>query len=360
VVVLATVEEEVGLDGARNISFAKDGKVNGLLEKTKYFINADGEDGEKITIGCAGHEFLTVTLPLEREPVSQDTEFLTLHVSGLQGGHSGINAERISANSVLAQWLDTLKEENGWRISEVKGGEFDNAIPTSAEMTIGFPKDKAQAIKEKLQQHPANDQEQEMKFSITLPSVKPEQLMTEKSSRAVASILSEVKDLHGVDGYFEVYGEKMPTRSLNFAIVDTSKPENQIKLMSRLGRIEEQGKYREQLKEIAKKAGAQATEKSWMSPWQPDEKSQLPTIAKELYQEIFGKPLVLEVTRGGLELGPLHEKFPQSEKIALATTITGAHSATEQVEVQSIADCYLFLSKLVEKLEKTLITGSSL
>lgn len=354
-VVLATREEEIGLDGARNISFAKEGKVQSVLENAKYFMNADGEEEGKITIGCAGHEFLNITLPIEQEPTPRDLDFVTLRVSGLQGGHSGINAERMSANAVLAAWIENLKDENGWRIRDVKGGEFDNAIPTIAEMTIGMSKEKREAIMKKLEQHPEYSEETALHFSIDPVTVRPEQVMTEKSSRAVASVLTDIKKLHGVDGYFEAYGEKVPTRSLNFAIVDTEKPENQIKLMSRLGKTDEHGKYFDQLKVITKKMGANAAETSWMTPWTPDEKSQLPAIAGDLYQETFGKPLVVEVTRGGLELGPLHEKFPKSEKIAIATTITGAHSANEQVEVQSIADCYLFLSKLVGRLEELLV-----
>src|SRR5512137_1258645 len=79
---LYTVDEETGLTGA----FAmKSDMLTG-----KIMLNLDSEDFGVITVGCAGGGDSAIELPIKMQPAKGD-EPLLVKVSGLRGGHSGVD-----------------------------------------------------------------------------------------------------------------------------------------------------------------------------------------------------------------------------------------------------------------------------
>ena len=86
-------------------------------------------------VGCAGGIRLDLTLPYEKNEKASDLYALTL--SGLHGGHSGmeINKGYENAIKILAE---ILKEAEGVRIASISGGNADNAIPRFAECIISL------------------------------------------------------------------------------------------------------------------------------------------------------------------------------------------------------------------------------
>jgi len=97
--VLITVDEETGMTGAFALS------EDAL--KGKIFINLDSEEEGTVYIGCAGGGDTRFSLPIERIRPPADTTALKVKVSGLRGGHSGvdINEGRANAIKVLARVL---------------------------------------------------------------------------------------------------------------------------------------------------------------------------------------------------------------------------------------------------------------
>ncbi|MFW9922574.1 MAG: hypothetical protein ACFFDW_04705 [Candidatus Thorarchaeota archaeon] len=80
--ILLTVDEETGLTGAFAI---KTGFFSG-----KYLLNVDSESIGKITISSAGGGGTDFIIPSQYEK-NDSIESYRLHISGLQGGHSGVN-----------------------------------------------------------------------------------------------------------------------------------------------------------------------------------------------------------------------------------------------------------------------------
>ena len=101
---LFTVEEEVGLGGAEPL---KPGFISG-----KTLLNLDSEDEGTFIIGCAGGQKAEIRLPLTLGKPRPEAA-LHLRVSGLQGGHSGvdIHKHRASANKLLARALDHIRRK---------------------------------------------------------------------------------------------------------------------------------------------------------------------------------------------------------------------------------------------------------
>ena len=99
---LFTVQEEVGLGGAHHL---QPGFLNG-----KILVNLDSEDEGTFVIGCAGGQTTHIHMALTFEEPTQKAAFM-LKVSGLRGGHSGVDIHKhyASANKLVARALEHAK-----------------------------------------------------------------------------------------------------------------------------------------------------------------------------------------------------------------------------------------------------------
>jgi len=124
-----TIDEESGLTGASDFP-------NGLL-KSKYFLNLDGEEEDTLCIGCAGAVNTVARRKIERRAAGAGDAW-RLRVSGLMGGHSGIdiNKGRGNALRILGRILQLLREHVNPGIASLEGGSKRNAIPREASATI--------------------------------------------------------------------------------------------------------------------------------------------------------------------------------------------------------------------------------
>ena len=92
---LFTTQEEIGMDGAKEFDYS------GI--DAKYLINVDGEEENTAIVGCAGGVRLCYEKDLEL--IENKDNIYSIKVSGLHGGHSGvdINKNRINSNWLVAQ-----------------------------------------------------------------------------------------------------------------------------------------------------------------------------------------------------------------------------------------------------------------
>jgi dipeptidase D len=105
--VLITVDEETGLVGA----FGLDMQELGI--ESKLMVNLDSEDLGVITIGSAGGGDTTLTKKLNLMDVTGEATFFDLSISGLFGGHSGVDIHkpRANANKLIARMLTLIVEK---------------------------------------------------------------------------------------------------------------------------------------------------------------------------------------------------------------------------------------------------------
>ena len=80
---LFTIDEEMGMTGAMALT------KNQL--KGKILLNLDSEEDDEITIGCAGGVDVEITGNYNLEKVNNDFQYYEISVSGLSGGHSGVD-----------------------------------------------------------------------------------------------------------------------------------------------------------------------------------------------------------------------------------------------------------------------------
>src|ERR1035438_6714933 len=128
---LFTIDEESGLTGASEFPER--------LLQSKYFLNLDGEEEGTLCIGCAGGINSVARRKIARRPVLSG-EGWRLRVSGLQGGHSGIDIHKGRGNAVriLGRVLQTLMDRVPVGVAGMQVGSKRNAIPREASATVAL------------------------------------------------------------------------------------------------------------------------------------------------------------------------------------------------------------------------------
>ncbi|HLX11519.1 MAG TPA: beta-Ala-His dipeptidase, partial [Bacteroidota bacterium] len=119
---LFTIDEEVGLGGASHLQ-------PGWL-KSKTLLNLDSEEEGALYVGCSGGTDTVARWKADPEAAPAGTVPVTLKVTGLKGGHSGLEIDKNRGNAIkiLNRALRDL-ESTGIRLSSIGGGNKRNAIP---------------------------------------------------------------------------------------------------------------------------------------------------------------------------------------------------------------------------------------
>ena len=97
-------------------------------------INLDSGEEGVLTVGCAGGAKADFKIPVQ---LCENTDpCVKITVSGLLGGHSGIdiNKGRLNADTLMGRLLGGLNSE--FRIVSLCGGFKDNVIPNACECVI--------------------------------------------------------------------------------------------------------------------------------------------------------------------------------------------------------------------------------
>ncbi len=137
---LFTIDEETGMTGAQGLQ-------GGLLDG-KIMLNLDTEDDDELTIGCAGGVDVNVSGSYRVEAAGDNCTAYKLSVTGLTGGHSGmdIHLGRGNANKLMNRLLFETADKFTLRVAEIDGGGLRNAIPRESFAVVVVPNNNAEAF----------------------------------------------------------------------------------------------------------------------------------------------------------------------------------------------------------------------
>ena len=129
--VIITTDEEDGMEGAFGLS-------PDWLDGARYLINLDNEVSDEVLVSTAAGDSVKATGTVTLQKPAGDTAVM-LELKGLQGGHSGIEANKGRCNGLIAM-ARLLKEvrDQGLEFGLVSfgGGTASNAIPSKANAVI--------------------------------------------------------------------------------------------------------------------------------------------------------------------------------------------------------------------------------
>lgn len=342
---LFTIDEETGLTGASELGID-------MLEG-RLLLNLDSEDEGELTIGCAGGMNTHVYLPLREEAGASGVGY-EVRVTGLKGGHSGvdIHLQRGNAIKLLARALYAVSRELPFHVVRLEGGNAHNAIPREASATVLVPGDGgSNGFASRLESEMGSIREE-------LGTVDPGMACEIGDSTASggawdAATTGRALELitalpHGVMAMSDEIAGLVET-STNLAVVGRAGDRIEVLLSSRSSVASALLALRQRIGATAALAGAAAEEEGGYPAWQPDVSSRLLSIVKAVYAEIVGEPKVGAI-HAGLECGIIGEKYEGMDMISFGPQIEFPHSPDERVRIDSVGTFYTVLRAVLERL----------
>lgn len=339
---LVTTSEETGMDGAHALT-------NEHLSG-KILLNIDSEEEGVFLVSCAGGANIITTFKLEKEKKSSNG--LEIKISGLKGGHSGMEIVKQRANAIklLGRILDECKRNYCIRLSKINGGTKHNAIPSDAMAIIST--EDINAIKNIIDKLTADFKEEyrveDSGLKIEVKEVKVEETYTEKLSNDVIDYIMMAPD--GVQ-YMSKDIEGLVQTSLNNAIVEEKDNSLEITTSVRSASSSSLREILNVLKVIATRTDANAEEKSAYPAWQFDKDSKIREKAVKVYKDLFGKEPEVSAIHAGLECGLLKEILPATDMISFGPNLYDVHTEKEHLSISSVQRVWNFLVKLLEELK---------
>ncbi len=346
---LFTVDEEAGMTGAQNL---KPGWLKGDI-----LLNLDTEEDDELSIGCAGGVDTDIKWEYEQESLEGDYQALEIKVSGLTGGHSGMDIieGRGNANKIMNRMVWGTDKRLGLRIVSIDGGSLRNAIPRESIAVVLVPHHKLNDIKP-YWDNLINELREE--FATTDPALQISYKdITVDADTAMAlddqqKLVLAIQACH--DGIKRMSPDvaNLVESSNNLARVEVKNGKGQAKCLTRSDR--ESGKW-----DLAHAVsapfimlGAEVNHSGSYPGWKLDPSAPMLEMMKALYIELFkDEPKVL-ACHAGLECGLLGQHYPNLEMISFGPTIRGAHSPDERVHIKSVQKFWGYLQEALKRIPK--------
>ncbi len=341
---LFTVDEETGLTGAFAL---KSDMLTG-----KIMLNLDSEDFGIITVGCAGGGDSKITLPITKNPITKDMKSILIKVSGLRGGHSGIDIheQRGNAIKILARLLWKTSQSYDFYIYDIKGGDKHNAIPRESYAKVAVEGSKKNKFvsdlvgEEKVIFEEIKPIDPNFKLVIE-PIENPDSTFNKDSQVKALNLLHSLP--HGIDKMSYDIPDLVET-STNLATVALDKNNLLVGMSSRSSIMSSLQDFRDRIKAIALLSDAKVTENISYPGWKPNLESNILSISKNIFEELYGKEPKVEAIHAGLECGIIGEKFPGMDMISIGPTIKYPHSPEEQIQVSTVSKFYDYVLNILK------------
>ena len=343
--VLLTVDEETGMTGAFELQ-------GGMLDG-KILMNLDSEDEGELYIGCAGGIDVSGRLEYSGEDVPQGAEAFKLSLTGLKGGHSGldINLGRGNSNILMCRFMYEAVQKYGMRLAGIEGGSLRNAIPRESFALVTVPSGQKDeflaAVKEyeSVYRSELGTAEPNLSFRAE-PADMPGSLIDvsaqDKLIRIVYGLPNGVirmsADMHGV-----------VETSTNLAIVKSEKGAIDVLCLVRSSVDTAKDSLAFSLQSVMELAGAEVTLSGSYPGWKPDVDSPILATMKKVYERDFGKVPDVKVIHAGLECGIIGDSYPGLDMISFGPTIRFPHSPDEKVHIGSVMKFWDYLVRTLEE-----------
>ena len=343
--VLVTYDEETGMTGANCL---KPGVLKGDI-----LMNLDSEEEGELCVGCAGGLDASASFKYLKYNTPAAYKGLRITVKGLQGGHSGmdISLYRANANKVMARILLPAMEIFGVKVVSFTGGSLRNAIPFEAVADVLVPEDNLAAVRTLIDnifgEVKAEFKESDPSAAIYVDEIEaaPKYIQSSVMLRAVKAMIACPSGVIRMSRTMEGLTET----SINMAIVRTERGNITVHSLMRSAVDTAKADLAERIRCIFELAGANKIEfKGGYSGWTPKLDTPMNKVMMEQYQKVYGKPMKIMATHGGLECAIMGAKYPAWEMVSIGPTIKYPHSPDEKVNIASVARTWEYLKAVLE------------
>ena len=345
---LFTIDEETGMTGAMGLEA-------GIL-KGDILLNLDTEEDDEIGMGCAGGIDITATGTYSLEETPKNTTAFSIAVSGLHGGHSGMDIIKGlgNANKIMNRILFEGATKFGLRISEINGGSLRNAIPRESFATIAVDTLSKETFLQEI--------------NILINTIKKE-LLTLESSLSIkineTVLPNNVMDLRMQKGLIKsIYAalngvykmspdvDGLVETSNNIARVIVKDGTIKIGCLTRSSSESSKLDLGNSLRSVFELASFKVAFSGSYPGWQPNINSEILDVIANLYEKLHGEKANVAACHAGLECGILGKNYPKMDMVSFGPTIKGAHSPDEKAQISSTQKFWKFLIEILKNIPK--------
>lgn len=362
--VVITVDEEVGMDGARGIDLS-------MLTGNRM-INLDSEEEGIFLTSCAGGARVKCRLPLGgAQPADGESRLAyEITVGGLQGGHSGgeIHKERGNSNCIFGRLLCGLCGKVPVRLASVRGGLADNAIPretTGVLVIAGRDREAFESVLDTAEKEIREELSvKDPGFFVKTAEHEGEGLVCagiQDTKRAAAFLCALPNGVQAMSA--DIPG--LVETSLNLGILELSTEQSGAEPVAGLAAENpapvliaefsvrssvESAKSAliDKLQAVTELAGGSITVTGDYPGWRFRKDSPLREKMVRLYREMYGAEPRVEAIHAGLECGILGSKIPNLDCVSIGPDMCDIHTTEETLSISSTARVWEYLVRLLE------------
>lgn len=337
---LFTIDEEVGMDGAVGL---KPGFLKGDI-----LLNCDSEKEGELFVGCAGGADLNISMQFKEDTyIPEGDVAVKLSLTGLKGGHSGVDIHlgRANANKLMFRFLKEAVCDYGARLSSIEGGSLRNAIPREAFAVVTIPGDNVEALWELVADYQETFRnefagiERQIDFVAEMAEM-PATLIPEEIQDDLINAIEGCQN--GVISMLQDFPGTVESSS-NLAIVKSSAERIEIQILVRSSSDSRKEWVCSSLESVFSLAGAKVEYGGAYGGWQPNIHSPILKVMEQTYEDLFGKKPEVKVMHAGLECGIIQETYPNMDMISIGPDLEHPHSPDERVSISSVRKTWEFI-----------------
>ena len=343
---LFTLDEETGLFGAQAL---KSGFLNG-----KILMNLDSEEDGALYIGCAGGQNTFVKFKSTLNDVPANTTALEIKVSGLKGGHSGldINTGRGNAIKLMTRLLHELNYTFGIRLVSINGGSKHNAIPRETFSVIRVAKKFTADTLTYIERY---NKIVQAELSSVEPSLNVVAVETKSKSKVMDKTTTKnlIDSLYAVPNGVIKMSADIPglvETSTNLAVVVTKGKEVVATLSQRSSVESEKNDISNSIAAFFKLIKAEVKQSDGYPGWKPDIHSPVLCTMKNVYNQLYGSDPEVKAIHAGLECGIIKERYPDMDMISFGPTLMDVHSPDEKIKISTVPKFWALLTTVLKKI----------
>lgn len=346
-----TVDEEIGMLGAAAIDCSP--------LKSKIMLNLDSEDEGYLLVSCAGGVTAASHIPVSFIPAADKT-LMSINISGLLGGHSGVEIDknRANANILFGRILYTLNKKLSFNLVSIEGGLKDNAIVKTAVAVIAVNESDIQTVKdcvshmEYLFKH---------EYVVSDPDIKITAEITDSSSEAAANdmmdnistnrvIAALVNMPYGIQGMSSNI-EGLVESSLNLGILKTTDTEVVLSYCVRSNIASRKQEMLDKITSLTELLSGYVTLTGDYPAWEYRQDSPLRDLMKDIFTEQYGREPVIQALHAGVECGLFAGKIPDLDCVSFGPDMKDIHTTNESMDVESVKRTWEYTLEILKRLK---------
>ncbi len=343
-----TVDEETGMDGAFGLQ--PDFLQGDIL------INMDSEDEGELYVGCAGGLDANASFSYQEEEVPAEDVAFMISLTGLKGGHSGvdIHLQRANANKLMFRFLKAVVAEKEARLCSIEGGNLRNAIPREAFAVITVPQGNEDELLETVSEFEALfiEEFKGVEEGISLTAAKTDNISGLMPEVVQDDLINAVTACpNGVYRFIPEVRDVVET-SNNLAIVKSDGKNIEVKCLIRSSVESRKEEISSTIESVFSLAGGKVDFSGAYPGWKPNLKSPILKEMIKVYERDFGKTPKILIIHAGLECGILGTHYPEMDMISFGPTIRFPHSPDEKVNIESVVKFWDYLKAVLADIPK--------